>query len=387
MALIVQKFGGTSVESPKNRKAALKQILSAKKKGYDVVVVVSAMGRKGDPYATDTLIELLKSQNEKPCPKKKDLIMACGEIISASVMAAYIEANGIEAEAITGFQAGIVTTSDFGNAEIVDVNPAYIKEKLREGKVVVVAGFQGQTKKGEITTLGRGGSDTTAVALGGYLKADMVEIYTDVPGIAVADPRLIPEVPFLSRVSYDEVLAMAESGAKVIHPRAVKAGKDFNIPLRIKSTFEKGEGTLISSQKSGLIVSGISIQRDFILAFFEREVAFSTEETKELLNLDEEKTVSSRGKNRKVIIITEEKIDRAKALAAELDAKIEFREGLARVSVVYKQKKLQNNDKIFLEDIPVELERTFADRCYYFVPDEYGQKTLETIFNRFFVKK
>lgn len=387
MALIVQKFGGTSVESPKNRKAALKQILSAKKKGYDVVVVVSAMGRKGDPYATDTLIELLKSQNEKPCPKKKDLIMACGEIISASVMAAYIEANGIEAEAITGFQAGIVTTSDFGNAEIVDVNPAYIKEKLREGKVVVVAGFQGQTKKGEITTLGRGGSDTTAVALGGYLKADMVEIYTDVPGIAVADPRLIPEVPFLSRVSYDEVLAMAESGAKVIHPRAVKAGKDFNIPLRIKSTFEKGEGTLISSQKSGLIVSGISIQRDFILAFFEREVAFSTEETKELLNLDEEKTVSSRGKNRKVIIITEEKIDRAKALAAELDAKIEFREGLARVSVVYKQKKLQNNDKIFLEDIPVELERTFADRCYYFVPDEYGQKALETIFNRFFVKK
>lgn len=260
MAIVVQKFGGTSVRTHENRKAALRHILKAKNEGNDVVVVVSAMGRRGDPYATDTLIQLLESQGGPECPKKKDLIMACGEIISSAVMAANIEAAGIPAEAMTGFQAGILTTGEFGNADIIDIDPEPILDKLKEGKVVVVAGFQGQTEKGEITTLGRGGSDTTAVVLGGYLRADLVEIYTDVPGVAVTDPRIIPEAPFLSQISFKEMLTMAENGAKVIHPRAVKAAMNFNMPFRIKSTFDDGDGTLVGPKGNDYPVSGISLQ-------------------------------------------------------------------------------------------------------------------------------
>ena len=285
MALIVQKFGGTSVKSPENRKAVLNHILKAKEKGNDVVVVVSAMGRLGDPYATDTLIELLKAQGGKLCSKKKDLIMSCGEIISAAVMASYIEAQGVKAEAMTGFQAGILTTADFGNADILEVDPAPIKEKLKEGKVVVVAGFQGRTENNEITTLGRGGSDTTAVVLGGYLKADEVEIYTDVPGIAVTDPRIIPEAPFIPNISFDEVIKMAESGAKVIHPRAVKAAKAFNMPLRIKSTFDESDGTLIGSEESDLPISGITLQRDLTVAKFVGEKELTDSEINKLHKL------------------------------------------------------------------------------------------------------
>ncbi|MDI3481186.1 MAG: aspartate kinase [Tepidanaerobacteraceae bacterium] len=260
MAIVVQKFGGTSVRTPENRKAALKHILKARDEGNDVVVVVSAMGRKGDPYATDTLIQLLESQGGPECPKKKDLIMSCGEIISSAVMAANIEASGVPAEAMTGFQAGILTTEEFGNADIININPQPVLEKLKQGKVVVVAGFQGQTEKGEITTLGRGGSDTTAVVLGGYLKADLVEIYTDVPGVAVTDPRIVPEAPFLSQISFKEMLALAENGAKVIHPRAVKAAMSFNMPFRIKSTFADGEGTLVGPMGNDYPISGISVK-------------------------------------------------------------------------------------------------------------------------------
>ena len=327
LALIVQKFGGTSVKSEENRKAALQQILAAKQKGHDVVVVVSAMGRRGDPYATDTLIDLLKAHSDKICPKKKDLIMACGEIISASVMAAYIEANGMAAEAMTGFQAGIVTTEDFGNAEILEVNIDPVMDRLQEGKVVVVAGFQGQTKKGEITTLGRGGSDTTAVVLGGYLKADMIEIYTDVPGVAVTDPRVIPEAPFIPEVSYDEVLAMAQSGAKVIHPRAVKAAKKFNLPFRIKSTFDKGEGTLISNKSSKLEIAGITLQEDT--------------------------------------------------------------QDFSKISVVYgcgegESIKTKISQALIARNIPLKSHESLSAYCSYTVPEKYKQKAIETIFFKFF---
>ncbi|MCR4430830.1 MAG: aspartate kinase [Tepidanaerobacteraceae bacterium] len=260
MAIVVQKFGGTSVRTLENRKAALKHILKARNEGNDVVVVVSAMGRKGDPYATDTLIQLLQAQGGPECLKKRDLIMACGEIISSAVMAANIEAAGMPAEAMTGFQAGILTTGEFGNADIIDIDPEPVLGKLREGKVVVVAGFQGRTEKGEITTLGRGGSDTTAVVLGGYLRADLVEIYTDVPGVAVTDPRIIPEAPFLTCISFGEMLTLAENGAKVIHPRAVKAAMNFNMPFRIKSTFDDGDGTLVGPKGNDYPVSGISVK-------------------------------------------------------------------------------------------------------------------------------
>ncbi|NLS45801.1 MAG: aspartate kinase, partial [Firmicutes bacterium] len=382
MALIVQKFGGTSVKSPENRKAVLNHILKAKEKGNDVVVVVSAMGRLGDPYATDTLIELLKAQGGKLCSKKKDLIMSCGEIISAAVMASYIEAQGVKAEAMTGFQAGILTTADFGNADILEVDPAPITEKLKEGKVVVVAGFQGRTENNEITTLGRGGSDTTAVVLGGYLKADEVEIYTDVPGIAVTDPRIIPEAPFIPNISFDEVIKMAESGAKVIHPRAVKAAKAFNMPLRIKSTFDESDGTLIGSEESDLPISGITLQRDLTVAKFVGEKELTDGEINKLHKLSNDKTIYTNDAGERVIVINEDKKDEANNLAKELGTDLELCENLSKVSVVYKDSadanKMEQKISSLLSDenISTVAEKALNSCKTVIVKGEVGEKSV-----------
>ncbi|MGI6424304.1 MAG: aspartate kinase [Tepidanaerobacteraceae bacterium] len=390
MALIVQKFGGTSVKSPENRKAVLNHILKAKEKGNDVVVVVSAMGRLGDPYATDTLIELLKAQGGKLCSKKKDLIMSCGEIISAAVMASYIEAQGVKAEAMTGFQAGILTTADFGNADILEVDPAPITEKLKEGKVVVVAGFQGRTENNEITTLGRGGSDTTAVVLGGYLKADEVEIYTDVPGIAVTDPRIIPEAPFIPNISFDEVIKMAESGAKVIHPRAVKAAKAFNMPLRIKSTFDESDGTLIGSEESDLPISGITLQRDLTVAKFVGEKELTDSEINKLHKLSNDKTIYTNDAGERVIVINEDKKDEANNLAKELGTDLELCENLSKVSVVYKDSadanKMEQKISSLLSDenISTVAEKALNSCKTVIVKGEDGEKSVRVIFDGYF---
>lgn len=264
MAIIVQKFGGTSVATPMARKALLDQVKAAKAEGNDVVLVVSAMGRLGDPYATDTLINFLTDINKDVSPRKKDLAISCGEIISASLVSHYLEANGIPSEPLTGVQAGIVTTDNYGNSDIISINTIKIKALLTQGKVVVIAGFQGATSEGEITTLGRGGSDTSAVVLGGYLGAQRVDIFTDVPGIAKTDPRVVPSAKYLSKVNSEDMLKLADNGAKVIHPRAVKASIDFGIPVRVRSTFTKDLGTLITNEnflyEEGVI--GIAFNKD-----------------------------------------------------------------------------------------------------------------------------
>lgn len=391
MAIIVQKFGGTSVKSPENRRAALGHIAKAKNMGYDVVVVVSAMGRMGDPYATDTLIDLLKTEaGGEVSPKKKDLIMACGEIISTAVMASYIESQGFKTEAMTGFQAGILTTADFGNAEIIKVDPKPIKEKLREGNIVVVAGFQGQTEKGEITTLGRGGSDTSAAALGGYLEAELVEIYTDVPGIAVTDPRIVPEAPFISKISYDEVIAMADNGAKVIHPRAVKAAKKFNTPLKVKSTFEEDGGTIIGPAESDLTISGIPLQRNLVEAKFSRADKYNDKETEKLLKLSCDGSVYLDSAGASIVLIDSEQEKSAKILAEELKSNVEFYHDIAKVSVVYKStvdSRMLNKEitELFLENnIPVVIHQSLNNCSKFIINDKDATKAVDIIFHRYF---
>jgi aspartate kinase len=264
MAVVVQKFGGTSVATEQAREALLKQVKSAKDQGDTVILVVSAMGRFGEPYATDTLIGLLESINSKIDPRKKDLIMSCGEIISCSIIAHLLESHGIAAEPLTGGQAGILTTHVFGNSEIININTAAINKIMASGKVVVVAGFQGTTESGEITTLGRGGSDTAAVVIGGYMNADRVDIFTDVTGIAKVDPRIVSETAYIQKISYDDMYQLAKHGAKVIHPRAVEAAKEFSIPVRVRSTFSDKEGTLITHMQSDKtsVMIGMAIHRD-----------------------------------------------------------------------------------------------------------------------------
>ncbi|MDW7661002.1 MAG: aspartate kinase [Bacillota bacterium] len=263
MAIIVQKFGGTSVANAETRRAVLRQVSKARYEGHQVVVVVSAMGRKGDPYATDTLLDLLEEIGPVASPRKNDLIMSCGEIISSALLSHYLDSSGIPSEPLTGFQAGIETTEEFNNSEVININISKIMEVLEQGKVPVIAGFQGITKSGEITTLGRGGGDTAAVAIGGYLKADRVDIFTDVFGIAKIDPRIIPTAPYMSTVSYKNMINLAQNGAKVIHPRAVALAERFNIDLRVRSTFSESEGTRITGEEdsSDESVIGLAVEK------------------------------------------------------------------------------------------------------------------------------
>ena len=268
MALIVQKFGGTSVATPQAQEALLGQVRKCREEGNDVVVVVSAMGRSGDPYATDTLISLLEKISPNIDPKKKDLLMSCGEIISCSILSHLLETNNIPSVPMTGFQAGILTNNNFTNSEVINIDTTAIKRHLSDGKVVVIAGFQGATENGEITTLGRGGSDTAAVAIGGYLGAERVDIFTDVTGIAKVDPRVVSEAPYLTAISYDDMYKLAYNGAKVIHPRAVMTAQNFNVPLRVRSTFSEDLGTLISeeSTKKNHKIIGMALEKEIELS-------------------------------------------------------------------------------------------------------------------------
>lgn len=250
MKIIVQKFGGTSVATSANREAVKNKVQQAIKNGYSPVVVVSAMGRKGDPYATDTLIDVLKAENISVNNHELDVMMCCGEILSACVTAACLQRSGVIAVALTGGQAGIVTDSQYGAARIKNIRTSNLLRLMEEGIIPVVCGFQGVTENnGNFTTLGRGGSDTTAAALGAALKAEFVEIYTDVDGIMTADPRIVKEANILDTISYQEVAQMAHNGAKVIHPRAVEIAMSSNIPLVVKSTFSEAPGTTITNDK------------------------------------------------------------------------------------------------------------------------------------------
>ncbi|WP_017753812.1 aspartate kinase [Calidifontibacillus oryziterrae] len=245
MKIIVQKFGGTSVKDEESRLRALLHVQNAVKEGYKVVVVVSAMGRNGDPYATDTLLNQIDST--KISDRELDLLLSCGEILSAVVFANIINVNGLTAVALTGAQAGFRTNEEHTNAKIVEMRCERIFKEFENHDVVVVAGFQGISMSGEVTTLGRGGSDTSAAALGVAINAEIIDIFTDVEGIMTADPRIVEAARPLSVMTYNEVCNLAHQGAKVIHPRAVEIAMQAKVPLRIRSTYSDTVGTLITA--------------------------------------------------------------------------------------------------------------------------------------------
>jgi aspartate kinase len=250
MNILVQKFGGTSLSTAEAREHVIAHIEAALALNYKLVVVVSAMGRKGDPYATDTLLEMVSDKGDSLPARELDMLLCCGEIISAANLCHLLQARHIPSGVLTGGQAGILTNESYGNAQIVSIQPTRIMEMLEQDQVVIVTGFQGKTSSGESTTLGRGGSDTSATALGAALKAEFVDIFTDVNGILTADPRVVADAKPLSHVSFVEICNMAYNGAKVIHPRAVEVAMQANIPIRVRSTFSKDEGTLVTSAEA-----------------------------------------------------------------------------------------------------------------------------------------
>lgn len=264
MKFLVQKFGGTSLASPELRERVADRIIAAKDEGYMPVVVVSAIGREGEPYATDSLLGFARQTYRDVPQRELDLLMSCGEIISGVILAATLQRKGHQAVFLTGAQAGIITDCSYGEARILKVQPQRVIKHAQEGNIVVVAGFQGITEDGEITTLGRGGSDTTAAALGVALDAVYVDIYTDVEGIMTADPRIVEEARTLESITYDEICHLAHEGAKVIHPRAVEIASQKSIPIRVRSTFTDSPGTLVTSS-SEVYKGTIDITRDRII--------------------------------------------------------------------------------------------------------------------------
>ncbi|WP_190819436.1 aspartate kinase [Saccharopolyspora pogona] len=262
MALVVQKYGGSSLESADRIKRVAERIVETRKAGNDVVVVCSAMGD-----TTDELLDLAKQVNPGPPERELDMLLTAGERISNALVAMAIESLGAEARSFSGSQAGVITTSAHQNARIIDVSPGRVQEALEQGQVVLVAGFQGVSQDTkDITTLGRGGSDTTAVAVAAAMNADVCEIYTDVDGVYTADPRIVPNAKHLERITYEEMLEMAATGAKVLHLRAVEYARRYGVPLHVRSSYSPKPGTIVSGSVEDLsveqaMITGVSHDR------------------------------------------------------------------------------------------------------------------------------
>lgn len=260
MALIVQKYGGTSVGNPERIAAVAKRVVAARAQGHQIVVVVSAMSGE-----TNRLIALAKEVSPNPDPRELDVLMATGEQVSIALTTMALQRLGCPARSYTGGQVFIRTDNSFNKARITDIDVERLRRDLDEGRVVVVAGFQGVDGEGNITTLGRGGSDTTGVALAAALKADECQIFTDVDGVYTTDPRVVPQARRLNRLTYEEMLELASLGAKVLQIRSVEFASKYNVPLRVLSSFDEGEGTLIASEEEGMeqaLISGIAFNRD-----------------------------------------------------------------------------------------------------------------------------
>ncbi len=266
MAIIVQKYGGSSVANPEKIKKVAEKIVDTYKNGNKVVAVVSAMGK-----TTDNLIHLAKQIANIPPAREMDLLLSTGEIISVALVCMAIESLGYQAEGLPGFLAGIKTDSNHTKARIRTIDIRRIIKELKNGKIVVVAGFQGISPEESITTLGRGGSDLTAIAIAGAIKAERCEIYTDVPGVFTADPNIVPEARIIPIISYKEMLEMASAGAKVMQSRAVEFAQKYHIPFVVKSTFADNGGTMVTEVdlKEGAVVSSVTLdEKQSKITFF-----------------------------------------------------------------------------------------------------------------------
>ena len=258
--MLVQKYGGTSVGNPERINAVADKVARMRKSGHDLVVVVSAMSGE-----TDRLINLAKSINADPPPRELDVLLATGEQTTIALLSMALEKLGCPARSYTGYQVHIRTDSAFGKARIMQIDEKRIHEDLKKGRVVVVAGFQGVDEEGNITTLGRGGSDTTGVALAAALKADECQIYSDVDGVYTTDPRIVSEARRLDRITFEEMLEMASLGSKVLQLRSVEFAGKYRVPLRVLSSFQEGPGTLITYEENEMeapLISGIAFNRD-----------------------------------------------------------------------------------------------------------------------------
>ncbi|RKO63510.1 aspartate kinase [Caldibacillus debilis] len=345
MGRIVQKYGGSSVATIEKIIRVAERIKRTAKEGHEMVVVVSAMGD-----TTDELLGMAKSISLNPDKRELDMLLTTGEQVSSALLAMALQETGEKAVSLTGWQAGIRTESVHGNARILQIDTKRIEEELAEGKIVVVTGFQGVTEAGEITALGRGGSDTTAVALAAALHADRCEIYTDVTGVFTSDPRWIKKARKLPAVSYDEMIEMAHLGAQVLHPRSVEFAKNFRVPLVVRSSMSDEEGTWIVEEEKmekNLIVRGVAFEKNItritvhgLPDVMENLSAIFTGLARENVDVDIIiQNVSGETENQVSFSVKDDQLNDALAvlekLRGELGFKnVEWESGLAKVSIV-----------------------------------------------------
>lgn len=345
MALIVQKYGGTSVADAERMKAVAARIIAEADQGNSVVVAVSAMGK-----TTDKLLKMVAEVTDQPDPREVDMLLATGEQVSISMLAIVLQTMGRKAISMTGPQVGIITDELHRKARIRHINTERLTGLLNDGYIVIVAGFQGSTTDGQITTLGRGGSDTTAVALAGALKADRCDIYTDVDGVYTTDPRVVKEARKLDFITYDEMLELASLGAKVLHSRSVELAKNFNVPLQVLSSFTHAPGTMVVKEykhMEDIVVSGIAFNRNeakiSILGIPDQPgmaaQLFSELGTAQVVVDMIIQNVGSNGRNDISFTVSKDDFAAAKALAERFvtvngAAGVQTAEGIGKVSVV-----------------------------------------------------
>ena len=345
MSIIVQKFGGSSVADAEKIKNVAKRVVETKRQGKKVVTVVSAMGKN-----TDNLISLAKQVSDAPPAREMDMLLATGEQTTIALLAMAIQSMGEEVISLTGPQAGIKTDTVHSKAKILNINTERLHKELDQGKIVIVAGFQGATDTGEITTLGRGGSDTTAVALAAALKADVCEIFTDVDGVYATDPRVIPNIKKLDYISCDEMLELASLGAKVLHPRSVEFAKLYDVKIHVRSSFNYNQGTIVQGvnhMEKEMVVVGVAHDLNAVkMAVFgvpdEPGIASKIFKTLADNAVNVDMIVQSAkvdGANDIAFTIGKEDMEKAKSILEELSKKVNAKgvscmDNVAKVSIV-----------------------------------------------------
>jgi len=341
MKIVVMKYGGTSVATEESREKIANHVIACRKKGEFPVVVVSAIGRKGDPYATDTLINLLPNPQLDYMSRDMDLLMSCGETISAVILSNLLKTKGEKAVALTGYQAGILTNNAYGDANVINVQSEAIQKYLMDEHIVIVTGFQGMDNDKNVTTLGRGGSDTTAAILGEALNADRIEIYTDVDGVMTADPRVVKNAQVIDNINFDEVYQMAKDGAKVVDHKAVAIAKRANKPLYIKNTFSEAEGTRIDNDETSdknqeKVLTAIACKKDIVQVTV--EISSLDKGNEELLNAMEKERISIDMINffdqRKVFTINGLDLDKMEVILKKLGADYKFTTKCSKITAI-----------------------------------------------------
>jgi len=406
MGRIVQKFGGTSIADIGKIKNAAEIAVAAAKEGHEVATVVSAMG-----HTTDHLIGLAEEITDKPNSREMDMLLTTGEQVSIALMSMAIQSMGYQARSFTGSQAGIITESNHGFAKIQSIAPQAVEASLQRGEIAVVAGFQGVTQNNELTTLGRGGSDTTAVAVASALNADRCDIYTDVNGVYTADPRLLSDARRLASVSYEEMLELSATGAQVLAARSVELAMDANVPLRVRSTFEpKDVGTLIGHRVmvpeytvcsiacdmtqaaltlKSRIVEKTNAQLEGISALFTRleELHINTDMLMLLAHEDEPSQEMAFTIDRKALTRVQSLIE---SLAPQLgNPRVNVDTDIARISVV--GRRLTQRPEVVASvfealqssGIPVNMVATGDIRVSVLLPAKYAREAVKLIHNRF----